>query len=205
MKILMFRHGATKGNMEGRYVGCTDESITKDSVEALKQIYREKRRLLKRVDLVFLSPRRRCVETADILFPHQPRTVIQDFRECDFGEFEYLNYEELNGNPDYQAFIDSNGEKGFPNGETKADFQERCVNAFREILEGDLLELSAAGGTHTGMIAMVIHGGTMMSILDAFSFPHKDYFEWQTGPGQGLLMDLVQENQTWLLENIEHL
>lgn len=201
MKIMMLRHGATKGNLEGRYVGCTDESITEESVEALKQLYREKYRLLKRADRVYVSPMLRCMETADILFPDRPGIVIQDFRECDFGEFEYFNYRELKGNPDYQAYIDSNGETGFPKGETRAAFSKRCVRAFCKVLK-DLAGEETLREQEC-VVALVVHGGTIMSILDAFSVPHKDYFDWQVKNGQGFFMDIVWENQICRLENIE--
>ncbi len=39
-------------------------------------------------DLVFVSPMRRCLETAEVLYPGQEPVVIEEFRECDFGLFE---------------------------------------------------------------------------------------------------------------------
>ena len=35
MKLLLIRHGATPGNLEKRYVGRTDESLTQESLETL--------------------------------------------------------------------------------------------------------------------------------------------------------------------------
>ena len=38
MTFYFLRHGATKGNLEKRYVGATDESLTPESREALKAL-----------------------------------------------------------------------------------------------------------------------------------------------------------------------
>lgn len=42
-------------------------------------------------------------------FPGEPVHIIEELAECDFGEFENKNYKELEGNPHYQEWIDSNG------------------------------------------------------------------------------------------------
>lgn len=117
MKIYMIRHGKTKGNREHRYVGSTDEPLLFESVCLLKE------RKMPKVDVLYTSPLKRCMETASLLFPKMKQRVIVDFRECEFGEFEYKNYEELNGNPDYQRFIDTMGECGFPGGEDRKHFK----------------------------------------------------------------------------------
>lgn len=81
---------------------------------------------------------KRCVETAEILWPGFDQKKMQkvtDLRECDFGDFENKNYKELSGNGDYQAWIDSNGTLPFPNGESMDAFKSRCLEAFARIVE----------------------------------------------------------------------
>ena len=52
----------------------------------------------------------------------------------------------------------------------------------------------------------MVHGGTIMAILDAFSSPHKDYYDWQVGNGEGFVADFYgEENGEFLLRHIEHL
>ena len=65
MKIYFIRHGATRGNREHRYVGRTDEGI----LESEKERLRERGRLLPEPEGMFVSPSRRCLETARALFP----------------------------------------------------------------------------------------------------------------------------------------
>ncbi len=187
MKLIMIRHGKTKGNVEGRYVGCTDEDILKSERSRLQK------KKLPQIDILYVSPMKRCVETAKILYPGKAPLFVPDFRECDFGAFEYQNYKELNGNKDYQKFIDTMGMSGFPGGETRVQFQKRCCMAFEKILMG-LKEKEK--------IAMVVHGGTIMAILDAFSDPHQDYYGWQIGNGEGLEMDVCQKQGKICLTSI---
>lgn len=185
MKIYLIRHGATFGNREKRYVGTTDESLLNESVQKLQQ------KNLPKPDRLYVSPLKRCKETAQILYPNVPQIIVEHLKECNFGAFEYCNYKELNGNLDYQAFIDSGGEIPFPDGETKQEFKERCNQAFLEVVESELQQKEKAN-----LISFVVHGGTIMAILDKFSVPHKDYYEWQVGNATGFVMDLSIDKTT---------
>ena len=175
MRILLIRHGMTAGNLERRYVGSTDEGLLPQAAETLRRMsdgfIREAGR-----DGVFISPARRCRETAEILYPGREYIVVPDFRECDFGEFEYRNFGELDGNPAYQRYIDSDGTCGFPGGETLAAFEERCVRAFGAVT-------GYADIPGTVRVAVVAHGGTIMALLDRYSKPHRDFFSWQVENG----------------------
>jgi alpha-ribazole phosphatase len=124
---------------------------------------------------------KRCIETAYILYPGSEYIVCDDFKECDFGDFEYKNYDELKENKDYQKFIDTMGQSGFPNGESRAVFQKRCVREFEKLVSSE-----------TEDFAVVAHGGTIMAVLDEFSKPHKDYYDWQCKNTEGF--SAVYEN-----------
>ena len=111
MRWILIRHGKTRGNLEGRYIGCrSDENLCAEGIEELKQ------GTYPAAGKVYTSPMRRCLETAELLYPGIPAEEVPDFSECDFGEFEGKNYAELNGRKDYQAWIDSGGELPFPGG-----------------------------------------------------------------------------------------
>ncbi len=151
---------------------------------------------------IIVSPMKRCLSTAYELF-HQkeiergvflrPMTVIDGFREMEFGAFEYMNYQELNGLPSYQRYLDSGGECAFPFGESKADFCKRVVTAGNEIF-GELSAVRSA--------VIVAHGGTLMALLDHFSSPHGDYFDWQVKNGCGFETELVQSDGRYCLTEI---
>ena len=38
MEIILIRHGKTKGNLEKRYIGVTDEPLTDEGAHELRQI-----------------------------------------------------------------------------------------------------------------------------------------------------------------------
>lgn len=170
----MLRHGLTAGNMEKRYIGRTDEPLCDAGIKALEGLR------IPTCELLLSSPMLRCVQTAEVLFPGQEAEIIHDFRECDFGDFEGKNYAELNGNQDYQKWIDSGGEMQFPGGERPADFKERCCRAF--------ISATKAAGEIRSM-AMIVHGGTIMSVLERFAVPRKGYYDWSVPNGHGYLCE----------------
>ena len=173
MKWILIRHGQTQGNIEHRYIGCrTDEPLCAQGVEKLKG------KEYPAVQRVFVSPMRRCRETAELLYPGVPVESIEDFRECDFGEFENKNYAELNGRADYQAWIDSNGEMPFPGGESRAEFAARCAKAFDELMKRNLKE----------DCAIIAHGGTIMAIMEQYAEPKGSYYDFQAKNGEGYML-----------------
>lgn len=201
MQLLLIRHGATKGNREGRYVGSTDEELLGEAVVTLQKQRNRNHVLLSQVEMVAVSPMKRCRHTAALLFPRVRQLVVEAFRECNFGEFEYRNFQELNGNPAYQRFIDTFGKSGFPGGEDRETFQRRCVAGFEKIMP----ELENLAGGRNNPIAMVVHGGTIMALLDWYSSPHGDYYDWQTDNGMGYLAEVVRnlESENWELVGIK--
>lgn len=231
MKLLLIRHGTTKGNKEHRYVGSTDEELLTGERERLLTLSETGKY---RADIVVVSPMRRCRETAEILFqdggymgvkagkscddlkicddpkfcddPARIRTcnflVVDAFKEMDFGVFEYMTYEEINRDPDeshreaYQRYIDTMGETAFPGGESKEAFTERVCAGFRELLASSRLIEDIT-------TALVVHGGTIMALLDRFSYPHKDYFDWRLNPGEAYEAELVTEGDDIRFTSIE--
>ncbi|MBQ8506814.1 MAG: histidine phosphatase family protein [Clostridia bacterium] len=168
MKFLLIRHGKTQGNLDGRYIGCrTDEPLCPKGIEALR------RRTFPAVDGVFASPMLRCVQTAQILFPGMEICTLPGLRECDFGDFENKNYIELSGDPAYQRWIDSGGALPFPGGESREAFIARCASAFRE----------ATCALPDGTYAFVVHGGTIMAIMQEMT--GGAYYDFQPKNGRG--------------------
>ena len=135
---------------------------------------------------VYSSPMMRCRETAEILFPGQVLCVQEGLQETDFGDFEYKNYEELKENPAYQAWIDSGGQMMVPNGESGAGFRHRCCRAYEQCVR-DAQEKGAQ------RIAIVCHGGTIMSVLERYGRPEKSFYEWQIANGCGILTETIEE------------
>ena len=174
MSLYLIRHGQTRGNLERRYTGCrTDEPLCPEGAETLKRLRPPA------VSRVICSPMKRCLQSAGILFPGSLPEIVPDFRECDFGDFEGRNFEELKDSAAYRAWVSSGGGLPFPGGESREAFAARCVRAFGalRLWEG------------RGDCALVVHGGTVMAILEAYARPAGGYFDFQTGCGEGYVLE----------------
>lgn len=196
IRIDLIRHGATKGNAEKRYIGGrTDEDLSAEGILTLQRMAYPKRELL------FVSPMKRCIQTADILFPGQEKIFAESLRECDFGEFEGKNFKELNGNPAYQAWIDSNGTMPFPEGESREAFRQRNLRGFEEAVSG-MIKMQTVSAS------FVVHGGTIMNILEAYGVPKQEFYAYHADNacGYGVLL----EESLWIkgireLRDISHI
>lgn len=183
IELYLIRHGATKANREHRYLGRTEEPLSEEGREALKAfqkkgIYPDPASL----QALFVSPMERCRETAELLFGDCEQHMIPEFREMDFGLFEGKNYQDLRGNAQYQAWIDSNGTLPFPKGESREDFIARCRRGFEEMLRIVTAE-GISRNEERKNIAAVVHGGTIMAVCS--SFTDGEYFDFQIGNGEG--------------------
>ena len=182
--MTFIRHGATASNREGRYLGKTDESLSEEGIKALQQ-YKEAKNYPV-ADILYSSPMKRCLETAQILYPGQTRTLIQipEWTEMDFGVFEGHNYKELSGDPRYQQWIDSGGTMPFPEGESREEFIRRSVRGFEHMVQQLKMPLEKVAN-----VTAVVHGGTIMALLSHFL--GGDYFDYQVKCGQGYTGRLV--------------
>lgn len=177
MKVVMIRHSKTAGNLKGRYIGITDEPLCDEG----RQLLFNKK--YPQVQALYVSPLRRCRETGEILYPSLRARVVEDLRECDFGEFENKNYLELACNPHYQTWVDSGGILPFPGGESRDEFIERCKKAFSRVMED-------AWKRQYSSVALIVHGGTIMSILEAYASPPKSFYDWQVKNGEGYVLEI---------------
>ena len=177
LKIYLIRHGQTPGNKLKRYVGTTDEHLTQECCEFLKELS------YPIPETLYASPLLRCVETAGILFPEKELHIIDELSECDFGEFENKNYKELSGNENYQKWIDSNGMRPCPGGESREEFKHRSLMGFQKAVTGCIRE-------NVHRAALVIHGGTIMSIMEEYADRQRPFYEWHVKNGGGYLIEL---------------
>lgn len=196
MKVILVRHGMTIGNTQKKYIGTTDESLCEAGIHALQEYVRQG--LYPSADRLFVSPMRRCVETAKLLYPALSPVMIDDFRECDFGAFEGKNYLDLAEDEAYQHWIDSNGTLPFPGGEAVNAFKRRCVVAFRQCVEavigaGDMRSDRRSSAEDTigsdASVVVVAHGGTIMAIMEHYAEPRKDYYDYQVTNGLGYVAE----------------
>lgn len=201
MKIYLIRHSLTAGNLKKRYIGRTDEELCPEGRKLLED--RLQRGLYPAADRIFTSPRKRCVQTAQMLYPGQELTVVDELAECDFGSFENKSYDDLKDTREYQRWLDSGGSADFPGGESREGFAGRTLRGFVKALRlcgygygqrgyGQCAyekRQHAGGGQKSGpgvfAAAFVVHGGTIMSIMERYAVPKGEYYDFQIGNGEG--------------------
>ncbi len=179
MKIYFIRHGKTPGNLLRRFIGGkTDQSLCEAGKAELTDL--KKAQLYPAVERVYVSPMKRCRETAAILFPLAEHIVVENMREMDFGRFENRSHEEMKQDADYNAWLGTMCEGPVPQGESKVSFTERCKKAFLDIAE----EWEETG---KDTAVFVVHGGTIMAILSQLVKSDRLYHHWYVQNGHGYL------------------
>lgn len=187
MEVYLIRHLKTNGNMEGRYIGSTDEPLVYN--QELYDTVARRKEGIHAVEALAVSPMKRCRETAALLFPDMEPVICDDLREMHFGLFENRNYEELKDLPEYRQWIESRGRTSFPQGEPAEEFSERCKSAFCSQIRKFLEEDRQRG-------AVVTHGGVIMLLMALFSAEEKDLYDWQVENCGGYRV--VIEKEQWL-------
>ncbi len=167
MKLWLIRHGLTRLGEEKRYQGALDDGLSDRG-----------RAELKRADFtpprVYVSPMRRAGETAAILFPDSEQILVPDLREMDFGDFEGRAWWEMENDAAYRAWVDGGCTGRCQDGEDRAGFSSRVIQAMEALLKSREDEL-----------VIVAHGGTQMAVLERWGKPAREYYRWQTGCGCG--------------------
>ena len=189
--MFFIRHGETDSNRRKSYLGWTDEPL---SVEGREVIAQNKKKYPD-ADFIFTSPMLRCRQTKEIIYGDQSCQIIEKWKEMNFGNFEGKTYLELNGNKDYQRWIDSGGTLPFPEGESRKEFILRCRAGLMDCLtrltekricfteqENEPKKASQQKKVQ-GKVVCVVHGGTIMALFD--SYGKGSYFDYQCRCGQG--------------------
>lgn len=135
---------------------------------------------------IYVSPLKRCIETAGLIYPAQSVQIIEELAECDFGDFENKNYRELDGNPEYQKWIDSQGMLPFPGGESQEEFRKRCTKGFQKVVSDCIRKERRSA-------SIVAHGGTIMSILAEYARPVQTFYYWHADNGRGYEIELDEK------------
>ena len=185
MELILIRHLKTPGNEKRQYIGSTDEALSEQEVQNFVQ--KQKRKNYPPVQQVIVSPMKRCIQTAELIYPKNQVTQEELLKECDFGIFEGKTYEDLKDKAEYQAWLDSGGTIAFPEGEEQKEFRSRCVR-------GMLCQVDRLCKENVESAAFVVHGGTIMAVLEQLAEEQKDFYHWQVENGGGYRM-LVDEEE----------
>jgi alpha-ribazole phosphatase len=172
--VALFRHGMTEENKRKAYIGWTDAPICEDVRLALEsQTFK-----LLPYERIVTSDLKRCLQTANVLFPDQAPQALAEFREINFGRWEGKTYAELAGDRHYEEWIKGHFASEPPEGEGYATFAGRVEKGWQKLfsmmLEGNL-----------GRTAIVTHGGVIRYLLSKLGPEERDFWEWKVPHGNG--------------------
>lgn len=193
MIIYLLRHGTTIYNVEKRYQGQRDIPLSEDGRAQIRQADFT-------TDVVYVSPLIRTRQTAEILFPEARQVVVENLKEMNFGSFEGRNYIEMEHDPDYLAWVESNCETACPDGERKDGFCDRTCTAFAQLVDEAFREKRE-------QLVIVAHGGTQMAVMERFAVPHYEYYHWCAPNAGGYKLDAScwpQERILTLLDTVQY-
>lgn len=184
--ISFFRHGTTRANEKGMYIGTTDFPLT-DKGRA--ELYDKTTHFVyPKVERVYSSPLLRCTETAEILFPDRELVLADEFGELHFGKFEGKTAEELVEDSDYLTWIRGGMEAKPPEGESVA---ELCVRTYRG-LHRVLMEMMDEELRH---VAIISHSGVIANAIACFGIPKYDPKQIHLEAGEGI--EVLLSAQMW--------
>lgn len=191
-QLHLIRHGLTQGNLDGRFMGQREDlSLCEEGRQQIQKLFSDFD--YPKIQKLYISPLKRCKETADIIYPDVFRQEVDDLKEFDFGVFSGRKISELKSDPEFLKFVEGKQNGGrAPGGESTKEFNDRC----RKGLEGIFKDMMENRITSAGA---VLHGGVIMSLLSQFSLPRQNYYDWLVENGCGYTVLLTPE--MWLRDN----
>ncbi len=189
--IHFIRHGACEESRKGVYVGTKDVELSKDGIKELKKL--DKEFVYPGTAVVFTSPLKRCLQTCEILYPAMKPIVIDDLRECSFGEWEGRTADSLVSNEDFKKWLAGDTSVKPPKGESGAEFTKRICKIFQNIVDG----LIKTGNTDA---VIVTHGGVIMTLLSIYGLPQAKPFDWAMDDGCGFSIRIMPS--LWMRDKV---
>lgn len=190
LAVVLVRHGLTAWNREKRYLGHRDIELLAESEGDLAAL----RATLAGTtfDAIYSSDLTRCRQTLDRLMPpvqsvSEPRFDTR-LRELDFGAYEGLRYADLEHDPGYRAWIDSQGSQAPPGGEAAGDLHARVAACMDE-----LLAMAEAQGQRR--VLVVTHGGVIRSLRQRHE--GLDFWAGGIGPGESHTLTFIHRQGAW--------
>ena len=182
MKCYLIRHGTTEGNKYLNFNGCrTDEPLSQEGRDAMTELEGVPDNAA-----VFSSPMIRARETAAIMLPGRESVIIDNIKEMDFGKFEGKNHRQLDGDPEYQAWLDSGGAMKIPGGDSLEDFMKRTAAGLAEAL----VRAKAAGAD---CMYIFTHGGTIMTLMSLLT--GESYYGFNPPNGAGYEIEVETDDR----------
>ncbi len=185
-RIHFIRHGLTVSNEEGRYCGITESSVSPKGRRELME--KMNKFVYPPADKVYVSPLKRCVETAAFIYSDGYARVVPEFREMNFGVFEGKKLIDIKDDESYKKFLKGGLDNPPPNGESLRQVVQRCFEGVDFVIKDMMREdISSA--------AVITHGGIIMNIMGCFGLPKYPPNDYACDFGEGFTV--LASAQMW--------
>jgi alpha-ribazole phosphatase len=156
-RVLLARHGNTKGNSAERFWGNTDVELNADGINQAERL--RDRLAGEKIDAIYSSDLCRAKATAEIVASRHGLkvTVCPELHEINFGQAEGLSFQEIGQRfPEVvKAWPTRDLNFGYPGGERIADLNDR-VRRFPVRLDKHDNEDTVLVAAHAGVLRLLI-------------------------------------------------
>ena len=201
MRWIWVRHGETRENRQGRYLGHRDVPLSDTGIAQAKRLAKRLQETTAGPAAIFTSDLRRCTRTAEILawqWGIKPQTAPA-LRELSFGDWEGLTYQQLMQSDPERAsrWYDDPFTHSPPNGESLRELGQRVDEWLRR-----LLNASTVHGDKP--VLLVAHGGVIRWFQAAWLEQDPGRYWQQDGLAHGEAMLVVWNGERWEREPLRN-
>ena len=182
MTIHLIRHGTTEANEKQLYYGWTDLPLSEQGRKDL--IALKETGIYENADIYITSGLARADESLQILYGREPDIIVEEFKEMNFGAFEMKSHDELIDDPEYQRFITGGSSAACPGGESRDAFKKRVKAGLKKLYS-----------IKSESIAVICHGGAIVTIMEHYFPGQKEYYEWVPDNGRGYILDIANKRK----------
>lgn len=155
--ILLTRHGETEWNLAHRMQGHLDSPLTPQGLAQAEALAEHLK--LHTFTAVYSSDLHRAYQTAQCVVAKTGQTVVTDvrLRERNLGIFQGSHKQELETRfpEEFRCYLSRDPTYVIPEGESKKQFFDRCVDYFEEIVQQH----------PNGTVLVVAHGGVLINLF----------------------------------------
>lgn len=180
MNLLLVRHGEIPSNVNKVYAGTSSEGLTEKGLVQAREVSAKLKSC--NIDLLYSSPIRRAVQTAEIIGKATGNNVLIEnaFQELKMGPWEGLSEKEVADKypEEWQVWNTSPAELRLPGRETLKELQERVVSGVKNIYKG-CGDKNVVIVTHVAIIRVLQlwHEKKSLNLYKTIHVPNADIFQ----------------------------
>jgi len=180
-KLVLIRHGTTDCNRQKRYCGYKDVSLSREGRAQAAHLSQRLKYL--KFDRIYCSDRKRCLQTARIIFDRKRIIKVKDLREINFGVLEGLRHKEIvkKYGGIYEKWLVNPFKNHIPRVE--------AMNAFKRRVQRSIKKIVCRNPGKT--IAVICHGG-VIGVYVSGILKSNDFWRYIPGAASMTLVECLK-------------